>query len=171
MIVKKALRRTAGVVAAGLLALAGTLAGAGTAQAAYDEPTHTLWDDEPLYPGWHVSTAYARLIMQQDGNLVFYRTDTANDWSRATPKWASNTVGCGYKAVMQRDGRLVVRAADGRACATRGWDKGGYAYACLQVSEAQDLHIWYTNQRCGTFTGMTARSLSTTEDKIYSDLY
>ncbi|MEV7280743.1 hypothetical protein [Streptomyces sp. NPDC093111] len=172
-IVKKTLRRTAGAVAAGLLALAGTLAGSGTAQAAYDPGTHTIWGDEPLYPGWHVSTDYARLIMQGDGNLVFYRTQSAGDWSRATPMWASNTVGCGAKAVMRNDGRLVVYAADGqRECASRGWYKGGSAYACLQVTNEQGLSIWYTNRQCGTFPSISARGFSqTTRDIVYSDLY
>ncbi|CAM5383139.1 hypothetical protein GCM10010222_03480 [Streptomyces tanashiensis] len=171
-IVKKTLRRTAGAAAAGLLALAATLTGTGTAQAAYDPGTQTLWGDEPLYPGWHVSTSYTRLIMQADGNLVLYRTSTPGDWSRATAPWASHTVGCGTKAVMQSDGRLVVRGADGRECASLGWNKGGYAYACLQVTGEQGLHIWYTNTRCGTFTGVTARSLpATTQAELLSDLY
>lgn len=171
-ITKKALRRTAGAVAAGLLALAGTLAGAGTAQAAYDAGTHTIWNDEPLYPGWHVGTDYARLIMQGDGNLVFYRTMYANDWSRATPMWASNTVGCGTKAVMKTEGRLVVYGADGRECSSRGWNKGSSAYACLQVTNEQGLSIWYTDRQCGSFSGMTARTFTnTSRDIVYSDLY
>ncbi|WP_328942656.1 hypothetical protein OG259_14590 [Streptomyces sp. NBC_00250] len=172
-IVKKTLRGAAGAAAAGLLAVAGTVAGSGTAQAAYDPGTQTMWGDEPLYPGWHVSTGYARLIMQTDGNLVFYRTNTPGDWSNATPLWHTDTVGCGHKAVMQSDGRLVVRGADGRECASRGRDKGGSAYACLQVGDGPGgLHIWYTNTRCGTFNALTARTLSsTTEDRILSDLY
>ncbi|MFD8977971.1 hypothetical protein [Streptomyces sp. NPDC059593] len=172
-IVKKTLRRATLAAAAGLLAVVGTVAGSGTAQAAYDPRTYTLWGDEPLYQGWHVSTDYARLIMQTDGNLVFYRTTTAGDWSSAKAYWATNTVGCGSKAVMQSDGRLVVRGADGRECASRGQDKGAATYACLQVGEGPGgLHIWYTNTRCGSFTALAGRTLSsTTEDRILSDLY
>ncbi|MFJ3900999.1 hypothetical protein [Streptomyces sp. NPDC090025] len=172
LLTKKFAHRTAGAVAAGLLALAGTLAGAGTAQAAYVERTHTLWDGATLQDGQHVSTDYARLIMQPDGNLVFYRTDRAGDWSHATPKWHTNTYGCGRQATMQSDGRLVVRGANGRECASVGRQgKDGYANACLQVTQEQGLHIWYTNRACGTFSGLDARSTGEDRAVLYSDLY
>jgi hypothetical protein len=133
----------AGVLAAGVVAVAGTLVGAGSAQAAYDPVTHTIWNDEPLYKGWHVDAGETRLIMQDDGNLVLYKGSLA--------RWASNTVGCGNKAVMQSDGNLVVYGRDGRqVCWANNQFKGSFANACLTV-EGQNyggFSIYFTDDSC-----------------------
>ncbi|WP_405979910.1 hypothetical protein [Streptomyces sp. NBC_00158] len=143
----RAARRTAGVLAAGLVALAGTVVGAGSAQAAYDPVTHTIWNDEPLYKGWHIDAGDSRLIMQDDGNLVLYRW--FNQPGRTTAKWASNTVGCGEKAVMQSDGNLVVYGRDGRqVCYALNRFKGAYANACLTVTGGVGFGVYYTDESC-----------------------
>ncbi|MET8545748.1 hypothetical protein ABZW03_34690 [Kitasatospora sp. NPDC004799] len=135
----KALKRTAVVAATAALALAGTMLGAGTAQAAYDPGTHAIWDDEPLYQGWHVDSPTTRLIMQTDGNLVIYTNYNYPGLTKAI--WAMNTYGCGYKAVMQSDGNLVVYAADGRVCnaAPLAW---GHPHAKLVVGEYRVDFYW-----------------------------
>ncbi|MFD5416443.1 hypothetical protein ACFWJT_00135 [Streptomyces sp. NPDC127069] len=139
-------RRVAGVVAAGVVAAAGTLVGAGSASAAYDPVTHTIWNDEPLYKGWHVDAGDTRLIMQDDGNLVLYRW--FNDPVMRQAKWASNTVGCGEKTVMQTDGNLVVYGQNGRVCYARNEFKGSYANGCLTVEDRAGLSIYFTNDPC-----------------------
>ncbi|MCX5196079.1 hypothetical protein OOK31_19635 [Streptomyces sp. NBC_00249] len=143
----RAARRMAGALAAGVVALTGTLTGAGSAQAAYDPVTHTMWNDEPLYRGWHIDNGdNTRLIMQDDGNLVVYRW--FNDPSRKEVRWASNTVGCGDKAVMQSDGNLVVYGGDGRrVCYARNEFKGSYANGCLSVWKG-GIGIYFTNEPC-----------------------
>lgn len=143
----RAARRAAGVLAAGVVALAGTAVGAGSAQAAYDPVTHTIWNDEPLYKGWHIDAEDTRLIMQDDGNLVLYRW--FDQPGLKTAKWASNTVGCGDKAVMQSDGNLVVYGRDGRqVCWAYNQFKGSYANACLTVRKQAGFEILYTNDPC-----------------------
>ncbi|MFJ7276588.1 hypothetical protein [Kitasatospora sp. NPDC098663] len=136
----KAVRRMAVGVAATALALTGTMLGAGTAQAAYDPVTHTLWNDEPLYPGWHVDSENSRLIMQPDGNLVVYRGyNTPNPLA----VWNSGTHvnHCGYKAVMQSDGNLVVYSASGGVC----WSSGtnGHPGARLVVKRLGGVAIYW----------------------------
>ncbi|MFJ6621088.1 hypothetical protein ACIQOW_26365 [Kitasatospora sp. NPDC091335] len=133
----KALRRTAVVAATAALALTGTLMGAGSAQAAYDPNTHTIWDDEPLYQGWHVDSSTTRLIMQTDGNLVVYQM--------GKPVWASNTNNCGYKAVMQSDGNLVVYSANGGVC----WNLGtyGHPHAKLMVNDNGTVAVYWGGDR------------------------
>ncbi|WP_053729520.1 hypothetical protein [Streptomyces sp. WM6378] len=103
-------RRLTGLAASAVLATAGMLATGGTAHAAVGAGGTTIYNDEPLYGAqeWHVDNDGARLIMQRDGNLVVY--------VNGSPRWAANTVGCGYKAVMQTDGNFVVYAQDGHAC-------------------------------------------------------
>ncbi|MFF4408356.1 hypothetical protein ACFY2W_11395 [Streptomyces sp. NPDC001262] len=113
-------RRLTGLAASAVLAAAGLLATGGTANAAIDDAHTTIWNDEPLYPGWHLDNGPARLIMQQDGNLVAY--------INGYPLWDSKTVGCGAKAVMQSDGNLVVYAQDGHACWASGTQRGNRSY-------------------------------------------
>ncbi|MEV6954524.1 hypothetical protein [Streptomyces sp. NPDC051183] len=138
-------RRLAGVLAAGAVAFAGTVVGAGSAQAAYDPVTHTIWNDEPLYKGWHVDNGDTRLIMQDDGNLVLYRGFSNPPTQKAT--WATNTVGCGEKAVMQTDGNLVVYGQGGRVCYALNEFKGSYANACLTVF-SNGFSVYYTDLSC-----------------------
>ncbi len=141
----KVARRTVGVLAAGLVALTGTLAGAGSASAAYDPGTRTMWNDEPLYKGWHIDNIDTRLIMQDDGNLVLYRGFSNPATQKAT--FATNTVGCGEKAVMQTDGNLVVYGQGGRVCYTLDNFKGSYANACLTVW-SNGFSVYNTDLSC-----------------------
>ncbi|MDM0069168.1 hypothetical protein [Variovorax sp. J31P207] len=62
-----------------------------------------------LLPGQAISSDNGRyvLVMQGDGNLVYYRT---SDW---TPRWNSQTQSPGAFAPMQGDGNLVVYDANG----------------------------------------------------------
>ncbi|MFJ9444736.1 hypothetical protein ACIRRH_23095 [Kitasatospora sp. NPDC101235] len=133
----KAFRGTAVVAATAALALAGTLLGAGSAQAAYDPGTHTIWDDEPLYPGWHVDSSTTRLIMQTDGNLVIYHPNGA--------VWATGTNNCGYKAVMQSDGNLVVYSANGGKCWALGTN--GHPHAKLTVNDNGNVSVYWGGDR------------------------
>ncbi|MFF7637709.1 hypothetical protein ACFZB9_31870 [Kitasatospora sp. NPDC008050] len=142
----RAARRILGLATAGILAATGVLATGGSAQAAYNPGSATIWNDEPLYPGWHVDSpgpySTGRMIMQSDGNLVGYVTTDGN-WDHAQPVWSSNTVGCGAKAVMQVDGNLVVYAADGHACWWTNTFKGSQyngMYATLDAGG--HLYIW-----------------------------
>lgn len=58
------------------------------------------------------------LIMQNDGNLVVYKTPA----SVANAIWASNTAGSGGKQViMQMDGNLVVYKGNGTSPADAVW--------------------------------------------------
>ncbi|WP_327070223.1 hypothetical protein OG500_31620 [Kitasatospora sp. NBC_01250] len=150
----RAVRRILGLASAGIIAATGVLATGGTAQAAYDPGSGTIWNDEPLYPGWHVDrygpTGAGRLIMQSDGNLVSYTTSD-NNWNDVRPVWASNTVGCGAKAVMQSDGNLVVYAADGHACwASYTFTDGIHPTNYLTVEPDGHLDIWAGPVRNGT---------------------
>ena len=62
-----------------------------------------------LLPGQSISSDNGRyvLVMQADGNLVYYRT---SDW---TPRWNSQTQSPGALAPMQGDGNLVVYGTNG----------------------------------------------------------
>jgi hypothetical protein len=64
-----------------------------------------------LSPGQSISSDNGRyvLVMQGDGNLVYYRT---SDW---IPRWNSQTQSPGAFAPMQGDGNLVVYATTGAA--------------------------------------------------------
>jgi surface antigen len=64
---------------------------------------------EALRPGWYLESSdrHYQLVMQTDGNLVYYVTGTDH------PFWASGTAGHpGDYLVMQTDGNLVIYAAD-----------------------------------------------------------
>ncbi|MEV7777135.1 hypothetical protein [Kitasatospora sp. NPDC088351] len=142
-------RRLAGVAAATALAAASVLAAQGTAHAAYDAPTASIWDDEQLpNDGRHIDNrgqyGTARLIMQSDGNLVTYYAP-GHDWSRQSATWASGTVGCGVKAVMRADGNLVVLNASGGLCWESG--TGGHPHARLTLWRNGDLLITDTCNR------------------------
>ena len=68
-----------------------------------------LAPDMALLPGQSISSDNGRyvLVMQADGNLVYYRT---SDW---TSRWNSQTQGSGALAPMQGDGNLVVYGTHG----------------------------------------------------------
>ncbi|MEV6973284.1 hypothetical protein [Kitasatospora sp. NPDC093806] len=154
----KVLRRVGVGVAAGALALAGTLVGAGSAQAAYDSGSHTIWDDEPLYQGWHVDSRTTQLTMQTDGNLVI----TQNGKGAV---WGAGTNGCGYKAVMQSDGNFVVYSASGRPC----WASGtwGHPHAKLTVTDDGAVVIHWDDAG----SGRIPHSNTNNSKILSSDLY
>ncbi|MEU1818891.1 hypothetical protein ABZ543_27445 [Streptomyces roseifaciens] len=135
-----AARRLTALAASAVVATAGLLFAGGTAHADIN-PEHTeIWNDEPLYGDWHLDNGPARLIMQKDGNLVVY----VNGKSR----WASNTVGCGYKTVMQADGNLVVYKQDGSRCWDSKTQRGDRPYPVkLFLDSNGDLIIYGDNGR------------------------
>ncbi len=71
-----------------------------------------LYYDQVIYKGQSLSSddGRYRLIMQDDGNLVYYRT---SDWSAKW--WTSTHTTGGNAAVMQGDGNFVVYDASWRA--------------------------------------------------------
>jgi hypothetical protein len=111
-------RKLASTLALGLAAgalltsslAAGTALAAGqdraAATAASPRYNRDIYPVHTFYPGDAVRSDRARLIMQQDGNLVVYD-------EYGTPRWASNTVGSGYRAVLQDDGNFVVYSRGG----------------------------------------------------------
>ncbi|MER7669423.1 hypothetical protein ABTY61_13250 [Kitasatospora sp. NPDC096128] len=107
---KKTLRHMAMAVTAGVLALAGTMVSAGTAQA---EDRSGMNEPGILFQGDRLTAGDTSLIMQGDGNLVLYRGVPSAPY----PVWvAPNTLGCGYKAIMQGDGNFVVYNAASKPC-------------------------------------------------------
>jgi D-alanyl-D-alanine carboxypeptidase/D-mannose binding lectin len=87
-----------------------------------------------------------RLVMQADGNLVFYRSGVA--------RWSTGTAVAGARLVMQADGNLVVYDPANRAL----WSSGtrGYTNAFLAVQDdgnvviydaAATRALWQTNTR------------------------
>ncbi|MEU1290468.1 hypothetical protein [Kitasatospora sp. NPDC005856] len=133
----KTLRQIALAAATTALALAGTVASTGTAEAAIERNFDhvSIWDDEPLYQGWYIESGSTRMIMQPDGNFVVYQFGTS-------VKMATNTVGCGYKAVMQVDGNFVVYSANGGVC----WSSGtyGHPHAKLTVTTAGTSGVYWS---------------------------
>ncbi|MGW3078741.1 hypothetical protein [Kitasatospora sp. NPDC001132] len=129
-------------IAAGMLALAGTMTSAGTAQAATAYGS-TLSEPGVLYPGDYLESGDTRLYMQGDGNFVLYKYATWNP----TPVWvAPRTQGCGQKAIMQGDGNLVVYGAGGYVCWARGTYKtNSQQTAILTVSPLGGLRVDYVN--------------------------
>ncbi|MEU3573445.1 hypothetical protein AB0E96_34230 [Kitasatospora sp. NPDC036755] len=131
-----ALRTIALATATTALAVAGTVASTGTAEAAIDRQSDyvSIWDDEPLYPGWYIESGATRAIMQTDGNFVVYQFGTQ-------VKMATGTVGCGYKAVMQVDGNFVVYSANGSPC----WHTGtqGHPHARLTVTTGGTSGVYW----------------------------
>ncbi|WP_316526726.1 hypothetical protein [Kitasatospora brasiliensis] len=114
----KTVRQLAIAIAATTLALTGTVATAGTAQAAIDNesglPIVSMGEPGILYQGQYIETGYTRLILQTDGNLVIYRTAEGGP---SYAKWAApGTWGCGVKAIMQGDGNFVVYGTNNRFC-------------------------------------------------------
>ncbi|MER7754767.1 hypothetical protein [Kitasatospora sp. NPDC097643] len=109
----KTLRNAAMAVAAGVLAMAGTLTGVGSAHA--DAATTSIPEPSVLFRGGHLDAGDTRLILQDDGNLVLYRA--FQDASLVHPVWsAPGTYGCGYKAIVQGDGNFVVYDVNSRPC-------------------------------------------------------
>ncbi|MFD7236694.1 hypothetical protein ACFWAT_15510 [Streptomyces syringium] len=100
--------RLSATAATALLATTALLTTGGTAHAERNDSAATLWNNETLTPGDHITNGRARLVMQHDGNLVAYEGDAA--------RWSTGTVGCGSRTVMQTDGNLVVYAPNGRTC-------------------------------------------------------
>ncbi|PJN26161.1 hypothetical protein [Kitasatospora sp. CB02891] len=144
-------RATRGPVALAALALAAAsvLTAQGTAHAAYDRATVSIWDGEQLpNTDAHIDNkgqfGTARLIMQSDGNLVAYYAPD-NDFSRQQPTWATGTVGCGAKAVVRTDGNLVVLDASGGLC----WESGtaGHPHARVTLWRNADVLITDTCNR------------------------
>ncbi|MFJ8472002.1 hypothetical protein [Kitasatospora sp. NPDC094011] len=130
----KTMRRMAMTAAAGVLALTGTVATAGTAQAdttpAKDAPRVDLNAPFTLYRGQFVDTGSTRLILQDDGNLVTYKTYNG----QYTPVWsAPNTWNCGTKAILQPDGNFVVYGNNDYVC----WSSN-----TKQVNNGVTLEIW-----------------------------
>ncbi|MEV7941954.1 hypothetical protein AB0O82_38305 [Kitasatospora sp. NPDC088264] len=157
----KTLRHMTLGMAAGMLALVGTVASAGTAQA-YDLPTADM--DEPgiLYRGGHIEAGDTQLILQNDGNLVLYRA--YQEASLVHPVWQANTWGCGYKAIMQGDGNFVVYDANSRLCwSANTFKSSSLQKASLQVSALGGLKVVFVNPSGGrSISWATIRS---------SDLY
>lgn len=142
MKVTKTLRRTAVGIAVGMLALAGTMSSAGTAQAATAYGP-TLREPGVLYPGDYLEADDTRLYMQGDGNFVLYKYATSNP----TPVWsADGAKNCGQKAIMQGDGNLVVYGAGNRVCWARNTFKtNSVQTAILTVSPKGGLRVDYAN--------------------------
>ncbi|MFE7593627.1 hypothetical protein ACFU6K_29915 [Kitasatospora sp. NPDC057512] len=143
----KKLRNTALGMAAGLLALVGTVTSAGTAHA--DVPAAYM--DEPgiLYRGGHIEAGDTQLVLQNDGNLVLYRA--YQDASLVHAVWqAPKTWGCGYKAIMQGDGNFVVYDANSRPCWSADTFKpSSWTRASLEVSALGGLRVVFVNSSGG----------------------
>lgn len=67
-----------------------------------------IYPVKTFFGGDGVRSDRARLIFQQDGNLVVYDEN-------GVPRWASHTVGSGHSAVFQQDGNFVVYTDQDRA--------------------------------------------------------
>lgn len=115
--------------------------------------TTVLPSGEGLAPGDRLTTERTRLVMQQDGNLVFSaRTDSG--WKEI---WASETDGNpGAYALMQDDGNLVVYSTGGSAL----WHAGTFdhpgAYLQLEdrdrrivIYDAEGLALWINGRPAG----------------------
>ena len=104
-----------------------------------------------LYGGQQLGTGeelvspngWLRLIMQADGNLVLYRTQTMQ------PLWASDTWGQDVATtVMQTDGNLVAYSPQGVPAWATGTDGHAGAYVILQddgnlvVYDAANSPLW-----------------------------
>ncbi|MFE6056892.1 hypothetical protein ACFQ6N_39655 [Kitasatospora sp. NPDC056446] len=162
---KKTLRHIAIAATTTALAMAGAMTATGTAEAAVDRGDGSyisIFDDEPLYQGWHLDAGSTRAIMQPDGNFVVYQPDKQTGEIKAVK--ASNTIGCGYKAVMQSDGNFVVYAANGYAC----WSTGtfGHPHARLTVHSLGRSGVYWGG-------GIIPRSTGAESNAVYfsSDLY
>lgn len=107
------------------LALIACLTGAGN-----------LAPNTALSPGQSISSDNGRyvLVMQTDGNLVYYRT---SDW---VPRWNSQTQSPGAFAPMQGDGNFVVYASGGAPL----WNSqtGGNPGAFLAAQDDGNLVIY-----------------------------
>ncbi|MGF1428603.1 hypothetical protein [Kitasatospora sp. LaBMicrA B282] len=107
-----------------------------------------IWHDDTMCAGDTLRSTSGlqstRLTMQADGNLVDYYTEQDTG---ETAVWASNTVGCGVRAVMQQDGNFVVYAADGHAC----WSSGTYGDngAWVEPSALGDIAIYQSDSASG----------------------
>ncbi|MFG2919681.1 hypothetical protein ACGF0D_43295 [Kitasatospora sp. NPDC048298] len=130
-------------IAAGVLALAGTMTSAGTAQAATAYGS-TLSEPGVLNPGDYLESGDTRLYMQGDGNFVLYRYAPMMP---PRPVWvAPGAQNCGVKAIMQGDGNLVVYGAGNRICWARGTYKtNSLQTAVLTVSPRGGLSVEYAN--------------------------
>ncbi|MBZ4320520.1 hypothetical protein [Streptomyces huiliensis] len=110
--------RLAAVAATAVIAATGVLAAGGPASADRNTAQGIIWNNEVLPKGSDLANGDARLVMQDDGNLVVYTT--ADRWAHRTPVWHTDTSGCGDRAVMRSDGDFVVYGRDGRQCWASG---------------------------------------------------
>ncbi|MFJ2867040.1 hypothetical protein [Kitasatospora sp. NPDC087314] len=156
----KTLRHIALAAATGALALAGTMATAGTAAA--DAESVTMREPGMLLPGWHLDAGDTRLILQYDGNLVLYRA--YQDPSLVHPVWsAPGAYGCGYKAIMQGDGNFVLyNSANGVCWSSNTFKSSSNQTAQLKVTGLGGLWVEFTNDNANWQPTIKTRS---------SDLY
>ncbi|GHF57300.1 hypothetical protein GCM10018790_39160 [Kitasatospora xanthocidica] len=164
---KKALRNIAMAAATTALAIAGTMTATGTAEAAVDRGDGSyisIYDDEPLYKGWHLDAGTTRAIMQDDGNFVVYQPSRTT--FQITDVLASNTVGRGYKAVMQSDGNFVVYDAGNNAL----WSTGtwGHPHARLTVHASGRSGVYWGG---GIIPRSSTTGPGTNAFYLSSDLY
>ncbi|MER7849332.1 RICIN domain-containing protein [Kitasatospora sp. NPDC096077] len=102
-----------------------------------------MWHGDTLCQGQRLTSSAAeqstRLEMQRDGNLVAYYTEGDALGDHTWPVWETKTMGCGFRAVMQDDGNLVVYSADDRVC----WSSGtpGRDGAWLMVSPLGNIQV------------------------------
>ncbi|KAI6679265.1 hypothetical protein NL676_033146 [Syzygium grande] len=87
----------------------------------FSQPTDTILPTQQLDLGTKVRARYSevnysagrfQLILQDDGNLVFYATPTKPVLSDAY--WASNTLGTGFRLIFNQSGQVYLTAMNGR---------------------------------------------------------
>ncbi len=100
-----------------------------------------LYPDQAIYKGQTLSSddGRYRLVMQGDGNLVYYRT---SDWSARW--WTSTHANGGHLAVMQGDGNFVVYDAAWRAV----WQTrtNGHPGAFIAAQDDGNLVVYQNGQ-------------------------
>ncbi|MEU9041836.1 MULTISPECIES: hypothetical protein [unclassified Kitasatospora] len=151
----KTLRRAAIGMAAGVMALVGTMASAGTAQAATGYGA-SLSEPGILYQADYLSNGDTRLIMQGDGNLVLYRGYPSAPY----PVWsAPGSLGCGQKTIMQGDGNVVVYGANNRVCwASNTFKDNPNELATLGVADRGGLVVTFVQPPLSGIITATLRS-------------
>ncbi|MFF7632722.1 glycoside hydrolase domain-containing protein [Kitasatospora sp. NPDC008050] len=90
----------------------------------------TMQPGQQLDPGYSISSASMKLVMQGDGNLVAYAVVGGN---QGPAMWSTGTSGNpGAYALMQNDGNLVVYRPNGTAAWSSSTWYGGGTYATVQ---------------------------------------
>lgn len=121
--------------------------GTGTAEEVFLPPPKALssTNEDLMRVTRCLSNCYsAKLVMQSDGNLVLYRTESYPPGSSATsyyPVWASNTWNMGtgpYRATMQGDGNFVVYDSVNRPL----WSSRTFG--------SHQLHLYYSGWRANS---------------------